>query len=38
MRELVKMGWRVLTIWECQITDPKELQDRLIHFMKEEQE
>lgn len=36
MRELIKLGWKVLTIWECQIGDVEELKDRLIHFMKEE--
>jgi len=35
VQELVKLGWRVLIIWECQIGDPLQLQDKLIRFMKE---
>lgn len=36
MKELIKLGWRVLTIWECQIQDLEELKGRLIGFLKEE--
>ena len=34
--ELIKLGWRVLTIWECQVVDLVELNSRIIQFMKEE--
>ena len=29
-RKLKKDGWRIITIWECQIKDPEQLKDKLI--------
>lgn len=34
--ELIKLGWKVLTIWECQIAAPDGFQDRLIRFLDTE--
>lgn len=32
-KELRAAGWRVLTLWECQMGDPQALSDRLSHFL-----
>jgi DNA mismatch endonuclease (patch repair protein) len=32
-RELARMGWRVLTIWECQTRKPDSVESRLIAFL-----
>jgi DNA mismatch endonuclease (patch repair protein) len=32
-RELKKLGWSVLTIWQCQLKDPKRLAKRLDDFL-----
>ncbi|MBU0516284.1 MAG: DNA mismatch endonuclease Vsr [Proteobacteria bacterium] len=33
-RELRKLGWKTLTIWECQIINSEKLQSRLINFLE----
>jgi len=33
--QLRKLGWRVLVIWECQITRESELQNRIKRFLEE---
>jgi DNA mismatch endonuclease (patch repair protein) len=35
LRELKKLGWRVLVVWECQVrsSTTKRLQDRLKRFL-----
>lgn len=30
---LAKSGWRILTIWECELSDPSEIEDRLRSFL-----
>lgn len=30
---LGKLGWQVLIIWECEVTDPEALARRLTHFL-----
>lgn len=32
-RKLRRLGWDVLTIWECQIRDPDKLKQRLVRFL-----
>lgn len=32
---LARLGWRVLTIWECQLTNMNMLEERIIKFMEE---
>jgi DNA mismatch endonuclease (patch repair protein) len=32
-RQLSRMGWRVLTIWECQTRLPARLESRLKKFL-----
>jgi len=34
-RNLAKMGWRTLIIWECQIKDVEALRSNLISFLEE---
>ena len=34
--ELEKLGWKVLVIWECQVKDKDELQERITHFLEDE--
>ncbi len=34
LRELGKVGWKVLIIWECEVTNPDLLRSRLISFLK----
>lgn len=33
LRKLRRMGWRVLTVWECELKDARRLQDRLKVFL-----
>jgi DNA mismatch endonuclease (patch repair protein) len=33
-RKLVDLGWRVLTIWECEISNKIKLSERLINFIQ----
>jgi DNA mismatch endonuclease (patch repair protein) len=32
-QKLVSMGWSVLTLWECQLTDLQKLADRITSFL-----
>lgn len=32
-RKLRRLGWDVLTIWECQIRDTEQLKERLVRFL-----
>lgn len=32
-RELKRLGWQVLTVWQCELTDLKALRKRLKKFM-----
>ena len=32
-RELKKMGWAVLTVWQCELKNPKKLTERLNEFL-----
>lgn len=34
VRKLRKSGWRVLIIWQCQISDDERLERRLFRFME----
>lgn len=34
-RELRKLGWNVLVLWECQIKDVVQLQDRISAFLED---
>jgi DNA mismatch endonuclease (patch repair protein) len=36
--ELEKLGWQVLTVWQCQTKDTVALQARLTKFLESEQE
>lgn len=31
---LLKMGWQILIIWECQLKDHEELLSKAIHFLE----
>jgi DNA mismatch endonuclease (patch repair protein) len=33
--ELETMGWRVLTVWECELKDPTVVVDRVFHFVRD---
>ena len=33
LAQLRSLGWSVLTVWECQIRDTTETQQRLAHFL-----
>ncbi|MGE0607493.1 MAG: very short patch repair endonuclease [Pirellulales bacterium] len=33
-REIAKMGWQSLVIWECELDDLKALTDRVIEFLE----
>lgn len=33
IRVLKRMGWKVLTLWECEIANPKSLRRRLLKFL-----
>jgi DNA mismatch endonuclease (patch repair protein) len=35
VRALRKMGWSVLTIWQCQTANVERLRDRLVGFLEE---
>ena len=32
-RELRKLGWKVLTIWQCQLKNPQKLEERIDEFL-----
>jgi DNA mismatch endonuclease (patch repair protein) len=32
-RELIALGWRVLTVWECELKSPGEAVDRVVAFL-----
>jgi DNA mismatch endonuclease (patch repair protein) len=32
-RELRKLGWKVLVVWECQLKKPKPLETRIRDFL-----
>jgi DNA mismatch endonuclease (patch repair protein) len=34
IKELKRMGWQILTIWECQIRNSEKLSAKLIKFLK----
>lgn len=34
-RELKKLGWKVLVVWECQIKKPEKLINKISKFLKE---
>lgn len=34
-RELIEMGWNILTIWECELKQTALLKDRIKHFLGE---
>lgn len=34
LRELEQAGWKVLTIWECQLRDDEQLKKRIREFLK----
>lgn len=33
LRELVKLGWKAITVWECEMEDLGRLSRRLAHFL-----
>lgn len=33
-RALRRLGWRVLTVWECQLRRPDSLRERIIRFLE----
>jgi DNA mismatch endonuclease, patch repair protein len=33
LRALRQLGWRVLTVWECQLNNPKQLRRRVSSFL-----
>jgi DNA mismatch endonuclease, patch repair protein len=33
-QELLELGWRVLTVWECELKEPQKLSDKLMLFLK----
>jgi DNA mismatch endonuclease (patch repair protein) len=35
--ELEAVGWRVLTIWECEVRIPRELRNKLLEFLGQPQ-
>lgn len=35
--KLKKEGWRVLTIWECQLKSPKQIRNRIDRFLAQAQ-
>ena len=37
LAKLEAMGWRVLTVWECEVKKTAELVDRLTEFLDNEQ-
>lgn len=34
LRALRKLGWRCMTVWECEITDQEKLRSRLERFLE----
>lgn len=34
LRQLRRLGWRVLVVWECQLRNPVNVNARLIEFLK----
>jgi len=34
LRKLRKLGWKVLTIWECQTRKPEKLVQKLVKFLE----
>ena len=34
-RELTKMGWRYLVIWECQVKDADKLKRKIVSFLED---
>jgi DNA mismatch endonuclease (patch repair protein) len=32
-RQLLRLGWRVLTAWQCELKDPRRLAERLDEFL-----
>lgn len=32
-RELLRMGWKILTVWECELQKPASLADRVRRFL-----
>jgi DNA mismatch endonuclease (patch repair protein) len=32
-RALHRLGWKVLTVWECQTKDPRRVEQRLLEFL-----
>jgi G:T-mismatch repair DNA endonuclease (very short patch repair protein) len=32
-RTLEKKGWRILVIWECEVSDLQAVQERLVSFL-----
>ncbi|MDX2267884.1 MAG: very short patch repair endonuclease [Bryobacter sp.] len=36
LRELRKLGWQVLTLWECELNNPSKLVDKLKRFLDEQ--
>lgn len=35
-KELMRMGWRVLVVWECQLSDIQQVQQVITEFLLEE--
>ncbi|KQU01844.1 endonuclease [Methylobacterium sp. Leaf469] len=33
VRRLVELGWDTLVLWECQLSDPPALEERLVGFL-----
>ena len=34
LTELSARGWSTMVIWECETTNPEQLEDRLVHFLR----
>ncbi len=34
MRRLQEMGWRVFVVWECQMSDKRELNKNICRFLE----
>ena len=34
VRELRRLGWRVLTVWQCELSNPEQLTRRLTRFLE----
>lgn len=35
VRQLTLLGWRVLVVWECELTDPARVCDRLVAALED---